>query len=65
MDYRWRYETEQGTEVAGPEERFEDQEEAESWLTDTFGELVSLGIDQVTLLRGDEVIYGPMSLHPA
>lgn len=65
MEYRWRYENAHGTEVDGPDERFDDQDEAEAWLTDSFAELAASGIDQVTLLHGDDVVYGPMSLHPS
>ncbi|TCP55086.1 hypothetical protein EV191_102298 [Tamaricihabitans halophyticus] len=65
MDYRWRYTNRHGAVVPGPDEAFDEQQEAEAWLTDNFGELAASGIDQVTLLEGTRVVYGPMSLHPS
>lgn len=64
MSYRWRYERTDGTEVDGPEESFEDQAEAETWVTDEFEGLADDGVDQVVLLDGDRVVYGPMLLSP-
>ncbi|WP_233160262.1 hypothetical protein [Actinophytocola xanthii] len=43
---------------------FADREAAEDWLRDTWADLLAAGVDEVTLLDGDEVVYGPMSLHP-
>jgi hypothetical protein len=63
MSYRWRYENSDGAEVPGPDETFEDQTEAEAWLSDTWAELLETGIDQLTLFEGDDQVYGPMSLH--
>lgn len=53
--YRWSH-------PGSPE--FADQAEAEEWLGSAWSELLAQGVDEVTLLRGDEVVYGPMSLHP-
>lgn len=55
MDYRWSHD-------GSPE--FADQTEAEDWLGAAWPALVEQGVDEVTLLCGDEVVYGPMSLHP-
>ncbi|HEY0450077.1 hypothetical protein [Actinophytocola sp.] len=55
MDYRWSC-------TGSP--RFADQAEAEEWLGSAWPELRAQGVDEVTLLHGDEVVYGPMSLHP-
>lgn len=55
MEYRWSHD---GSPT------FADQDEAEAWLGDAWRDLVDQGVDEVTLLRGDEVVYGPMSLHP-
>jgi hypothetical protein len=57
VDYRWSY-------PGSPEDRFADQAEAEEWLGSAWSELREQGIDEVTLMHGDEVVYGPMSLHP-
>ena len=65
MPFRWRYTDRQGSEVAGPDEQFDEQPEAEAWLTDTYQELRDSGIDQVTLQQDGRTVYGPMSLHGA
>ncbi len=49
--------------VAGLERTFDSQADAEAWLTASYEELVDAGIDEVTLLEEDRVVYGPMSLH--
>ncbi|AHH95325.1 hypothetical protein [Kutzneria albida] len=63
MAFRWRYSDLDGNEVPGPDEVFEDRQEAEDWLSAEFSDLADAGVDQVTLLEGADVIYGPMSLH--
>jgi hypothetical protein len=55
VDYRWSHD---GSPT------FPDQPAAEEWLGEHWRDLVDDGVDEVTLLRGDEVVYGPMSLHP-
>lgn len=64
MSYRWRYEDEAGTEVDGPAEQFDDQQQAEDWLGAEFEELRADGIGRVTLLDGHGEVYS-MSLDPA
>ncbi|MFC4858417.1 hypothetical protein [Actinophytocola glycyrrhizae] len=56
MTHRWSHE---GSPT------FDDRTAAEEWLSANWQDLVDAGVDQVTLLDGDEVVYGPMSLHPA
>lgn len=70
MAYTWRYLRTDGTEIADlPEsataESFPNQSDAESWVGETWRELLADGVDAVTLLADDQVVYGPMSLHPA
>lgn len=43
---------------------FEDQADAETWVGDRWQELLEQGVDSVTLVENDEVIYSGMSLHP-
>lgn len=62
MDYRWRYQDEQGREIDGPTETFADQNDAEDWFSARWQELSEAGITQVTLLRSESEVYGPMSL---
>ncbi|MEZ5115481.1 MAG: hypothetical protein R2737_04355 [Candidatus Nanopelagicales bacterium] len=69
MDWTWRYERADGTVVtdlpeAAVTEGFPNQSEAESWVGETWRDLLDGGVDAVTLLEGDRVVYGPMSLHP-
>ncbi|GAA2826255.1 hypothetical protein [Crossiella cryophila] len=65
MAYRWRYEDSGGGELSGPAVEFEDQDEAEAWFSAQWDQLSTTGIEQVTLLDGDDEVYGPMSLRPA
>jgi hypothetical protein len=41
---------------------FPTQSDAESWLGESWRELADAGVESVTLLHEDEVVYGPMSL---
>lgn len=63
MSYFWRYEDASCTPVPGPDQHFEDQAAAEEWLSGQWRDLADQGIDQVTLVTGSEVVYGPMGLH--
>ena len=65
MEYRWRYQDEQGRDVDGPKLAFPDQTAAEEWFGAAWGELREAGVAQVTLLRNESEVYGPMSLAPA
>ncbi|RKT53268.1 hypothetical protein [Saccharothrix australiensis] len=65
MEYRWRYQDEQGREVDGPAEVFADQTAAEEWFSSVWQSLAEAGVAQVTLLRSESEVYGPMSLSPA
>jgi hypothetical protein len=69
MAWSWRYETAAGEPAVAPEspraEAFPSQSDAESWLGENWRELLSAGVEQVTLLDGDRPVYGPMSLRPA
>ncbi|PWN02918.1 hypothetical protein DJ010_11040 [Nocardioides silvaticus] len=66
----WRLEDAGGAEVALPgdlaeeygERRFPSQADAESWIGETWSELKAAGVEAVTLLEMDRVVYGPMSL---
>ena len=65
--WTWRYEDSAGAVVDAadlPVARFPSQAEAESWVGESWRELLDAGVDAVSLLREQEVVYGPMSLHP-
>lgn len=70
MAYTWRYLRADGTEIAdlpasATAEAFPNQSDAESWVGESWRELLADGVDAVTLVAEDQVVYGPMSLHPA
>ena len=62
MDYQWRYTDGLGADVPGPDVTFADQTAAEDWLSANWPDLLDGGIEEVTLLEDDTVVYGPMSL---
>jgi len=64
MSWTWRYEDADGAAVAGPEEAFGSQADAESWLGQSWRELLSAGTATATLLEDDRVEYR-MPLTPA
>ena len=43
---------------------FPTQGEAEAWLSEEWPVLADAGVGSVTLMNGEEVVYGPMSLSP-
>jgi hypothetical protein len=68
-DWTWRYERTDGSVVAltpaDAPESFPSQADAESWLGEQWRGLLDAGVDAVSLLEVDRVVYGPMSLHAA
>lgn len=64
MTWTWRYEDADGTALAGPEETFTSQADAESWLGQMWRELLSAGAATASLLEDERVEYR-MSLSPA
>lgn len=68
LSYTWRYETADGSPAAhasADEPTFATQADAESWIGENWEELLADGVDQVSLLEDDRVVYAGMSLHPA
>jgi hypothetical protein len=64
MTWSWQYEDADGAAVAGPEETFSSQADAESWLGQTWRDLVNAGAATASLFEDDRVEY-KMSLAPA
>lgn len=62
MVYLWRYVDEAGVVADGPAVTFESQEGAETWLSETYPELLETGITAVSLFDDNQAVYGPMSL---
>jgi hypothetical protein len=63
MSWFWSYESAEG-EPIGQSEMFESRSDAETWIGETFGELLDDGVDRVRLFDGVNEVYGPMSLNP-
>ena len=67
MGWTWRYETSDGTVLdapaIAPSEPFPAQGDAESWIGETWRELLDQGVEAVTLFDDDRLVYGPMGLH--
>lgn len=66
--YTWTYENSEGTQLGDlgmASVTFPTQAEAEAWLSEEWGTLADAGVQAVTLRRGEEIVYGPMSLSPA
>jgi hypothetical protein len=57
MTWSWRYESGDGKPVSGPNEVFSSQADAESWLGQTWKDLVAAGADTAVLLEDDRVEY--------
>lgn len=67
-DWTWAYFDDTGNPVTAdslPTTPFPTQSDAESWLGETWRDLLASGVESVTLREGDTVVYGPMSLRSA
>ena len=64
MAWTWRYEDVQGQAVEGPFEAFSSQSDAESWIGQTWRELLAAGAVKVTLVEEDRVEYRMTLLPP-
>jgi hypothetical protein len=68
MTWTWRFEAADGSPVQQatvPEHSrvtFPSQADAESWLGESWRELLQAGVEQVTLFEGEREVYGPMGL---
>lgn len=66
--YTWSYARADGTTISDmgiASTAFPSQDEAEAWLDREWPTLANAGVEQVTLLLGEETVYGPMSLGAA
>ena len=61
MAYSWRPHPDPGTRPE-PAPTFDDQAAAEAWLAEHYDDLVDEGVESVSLVEGERVVYGPMSL---
>jgi hypothetical protein len=67
MSWTWRCEAADGERVSADAvpvmEAFPTQGDAETWLGETWRELLAAGVDAVVLVEDGRDVYGPMSLH--
>jgi hypothetical protein len=66
--WTWRYVDAEGADVvppSAPTTAFPTQSDAESWLGESWRQLLDEGVDAVHLREGESAVYGPMSLRPA
>ena len=56
MSWFWTFESEAG-EPLGQSEMFDSRGDAESWVGETFGDLLGRGIDRVRLIEGVTEVY--------
>jgi hypothetical protein len=68
VGWSWRYEAVDGGPVPDdgglPSPAFPSQADAESWIGETWQQLLEGGVEQVTLLEDGAAVYGPMGLRP-
>lgn len=65
MSWTWKLESNDGKELDQTSvPSFDSQVDAETWVGDAWQSLLADGVDSVTLMEDDEVIYAEMSLHP-
>jgi hypothetical protein len=64
MTWTWRYEGEDGQRQLGASEPFPSQSDAESWLGQSWRELVGQSVVSVVLLEDDRVEYRMSLLQP-
>jgi len=55
--WTWRYEDDKGEPADGPREAFASQSDAESWLGQTWRELLASGVVAVSLLDDERTEY--------
>jgi hypothetical protein len=67
MSWLWRYEAADGSPApvdTAQSQGFPTQADAETWIGEEWRALLDSGVEQVSLLEDDHVVYGPMSLRP-
>ncbi len=66
-EWTWQYEAAGGSvlELPGlPTTTFPSQADAESWVGESWRDLLAQGVEAVSLLHDGTTVYGPMSLRP-
>lgn len=68
MNWTWKLHDVEGSPTIPTEldiPVFTSQADAETWIGESWAELITLGVESATLLNDESVVYGPMSLRPA
>jgi len=63
MAWTWQYAP--SGSAADPSPSFPSQADAESWIGETWQDLLEAGVEQVSLYEDEREVYGGMSLRPA
>lgn len=56
----WNWTSETSARVGGS---FSSQGDAEAWLSQAWQDLLDEGVEEVSLMNGEEAVYGPMPLN--
>ncbi|QDP97675.1 hypothetical protein FOE78_18740 [Microlunatus elymi] len=69
MSWHWQPTVRQGagqidTAGLGLDQHFTAQGDAESWLGESYPDLMAAGVESVSLYEEDRLVYGPMRLEP-
>ena len=67
MAWTWHYTDDAGQPLNVPttqSQAFPTQSDAETWIGESWRDLLDSGIDSVVLREDDHVVYGPMGLRP-
>jgi hypothetical protein len=67
MPWTWHYTDSAGGPVdlaATSSQDFPTQSDAETWIGESWQELLDSGVEGVVLFEEDHAVYGPMSLRP-
>lgn len=69
MSWHWQATAQHGTgglnsSELGLDQRFPTQGDAESWLGETYPDLMEAGVEAVSLYEEGRMVYGPMRLEP-
>ncbi len=54
----------QAPDVMSPQQRFPSQSDAETWIGESWPDLLAAGVAAVSLVEDQRSVYGPMSLRP-
>jgi hypothetical protein len=65
MPWSWSYERSTGSDAEERSQDFPTQSDAETWIGESWRELLESGVQSVVLLEEERIVYGPMGLNPA